>query len=396
MKLRLLVILSFAIVCSNCMFAGNLIIKSGKPETAQTANGSKSTEKDKGVAESFSLVIKLCGEIKCLDDSIHSYQSQYNILKSKIDSNIDGWSQICRKFLKSYSINNDELQLLIDNTYDGIDSSELLDMLLQARDENEIAVSAASNNSKRRNDKPQNKIQKLMRNSYSNEPRNTNVADVKDKTARSLMNIKNELSDCEKDYLARLDSLRSVWTMIDGRENYKTNNLRKFLNRYGSLDELFSKYNRKEMKGNLIAVNSNEMAETYLTILDMYEHLENLYNKENNQSLINRIQNINEDCILPQHIEQYKELQGVVRDYRYITSELLRIFNYIDFLAGSNNKISGAEIKKKLEDDGELVDINRAEYTKNKLDEYVTSLNADKTGRGRDKNEIKNEISKAL
>lgn len=119
--------------------------------------------------------------------------------------------------------------------------------------------------------------------------------------------------------------------------------------------------NRTDLRRVLEPYN-DDMANTYLLILDMQESLYNVYNEDTNNELIERAEKYN--TVLKQHNDDYKKLVEQINNYDYYIIELARLLE----AAKEDGFKTNASALAKEEGASYLMDVP---YTKKVLEDYI-------------------------
>lgn len=179
-------------------------------------------------------------------------------------------------------------------------------------------------------------------------------------------NIKNfAISPLDKEIQSLQNQIESVKSQIERIKNRKlvkkldNSNIEEVLLGYTSINDIYlDRNNLREILGS----EGNEMAQTYLLIIDLKESLEKAYNEKTNASLIERSSKYR--SVLPQHNSEFEELVLLVNDYNYFMYELARLFAAAD---EDNYKTDAKELT--VREDAEY--LMKVPFTKKMLTEYI-------------------------
>lgn len=181
-------------------------------------------------------------------------------------------------------------------------------------------------------------------------------------------NIKNNAIDpLDNEIQSLQNQIESVKSQIERIKNRKFSkksdgsNIEEQLSSYGSINEIYQDRNNLR---EILNSKDNEMAQTYLLIIDMKESLEKAYNEKTNAQLIERSSKYR--SVLPQHNQnkEFDELVSMVNDYNYYMFELARLF----VAADDDNYKANA---KELTDREDAPYLMKVPYTKKVLTEYI-------------------------
>lgn len=179
-------------------------------------------------------------------------------------------------------------------------------------------------------------------------------------------NIKNNAIDpLDNEIQSLQNQIESVKSQIERIKNRKfskksdSSNTEEQLSDYTSIDEIYQDRNNLR---EILDSENNEMAQTYLLIIDMKESFEKVYNEKTNAHLIERSSKYR--SVLPQHNTEFDELVSMVNDYNYYMFELARLF----VAADDDNYKANA---KELTDREDATYLMKVPYTKKVLTEYI-------------------------
>ena len=157
-----------------------------------------------------------------------------------------------------------------------------------------------------------------------------------------------------------------------------------------SLSEMYQQ--RKEVEEQMEYIGTSTLKTHYKMLIDIVGHLHACYDRNINESDINRIENIK---VLDTHKDEFKALSVSVKDYRFVMFELGRIFLLIDRMEGVS---SIGDVMKRLKDDEELEYIyDNIPYATEMLDKYVINRFSTEYGNFEDqKRELYNACPEAF
>lgn len=199
------------------------------------------------------------------------------------------------------------------------------------------------------------------------------------------------IAEKQKDSLAcenekkRLDSLTTVLSQRTFRLSNPQYVEKKFLSRYGSLNDLIkdSANVRKFFKW-LTTKSKSDYADTYLKVLDMAASLDTIYDAKKNEAYCADIANIkNKKSVYQNHLKGFEALASNVKDYNFVMFELSRVFDVVD-----KKNCSYLVLHKS----GETKFIDNIPYAKRQLKAYIK----DSTKRKKIKTELKEACPEAF
>ena len=128
--------------------------------------------------------------------------------------------------------------------------------------------------------------------------------------------------------------------------------------------------------------NSSDLAKSYLELYKMNKSLSENggYDAAENKAFIKDIPDVRKH-ILDEHKEEFEEIVNCINDYEFTIQELLRVFKLVD----DDSNVT----YRSLQDDYEVVYIEKIEYTKKLLEKY---LQPTKFSRKKIREEIQNCI----
>lgn len=150
-----------------------------------------------------------------------------------------------------------------------------------------------------------------------------------------------------------------------------------------SLEEFHQ--NNEWLKNELDKYSKEEWATAYIKMLDMNESLFEGYSDEN-EKYVKQL-NVVQNGLFPVHKSLFSQLSDGIKDYKFIMSELIRVFNLVDAAYQQNNRISYQALFQKLDDDHETDYIKEVDWSNRKLMEYIKAK-----VRGRDTQYIRKDI----
>ena len=195
---------------------------------------------------------------------------------------------------------------------------------------------------------------------------------------RKIREYKQKVEDAKEMKYAlenRLKEINEQINKIIDRGLLKTDNLENYICGFSSVDEM---YKAKNIKG-ILDKNKEKLGGYYLpysNLLLMRHSLETIYVRADNDRFIRELPLTN--SLYPNHkptfLDSYEKLKKGIRDYAFVISELVRVFDMID----SSEPLSDEDRK----------DIDNIPYAKRQLDDYLNKPNKRK--------DIRAEVEKAL
>lgn len=157
-----------------------------------------------------------------------------------------------------------------------------------------------------------------------------------------------------------------------------------------SLSEIYQQ--RTEVENQMEYIGTSTLTTHYKMLIDIMGHLHTCYDRNINETDLNRIENIK---VLDAHKDEFEALAVSVKDYRFVMFELGRIFRLIDSMEGVSNV---ADVMKRLKDDKELEYIyDNIPYATEILDKYVINRFSTEYGNFEDqKRELYNACPEAF
>ena len=150
-----------------------------------------------------------------------------------------------------------------------------------------------------------------------------------------------------------------------------------------SLEEFHQ--NNEWLKNELDKYSKEEWATAYIKMLDMNESLFEGYSDEN-EKYVKQL-NVVQNGLFSVHKGLFSQLSDGIKDYKFIMSELIRVFDLVDATYQQNNRISYQALFQKLDDDHETDYIKEVDWSNRKLMEYIKAK-----VRGRDTQYIRKDI----
>ncbi len=174
-----------------------------------------------------------------------------------------------------------------------------------------------------------------------NEAKVDSVCDLSARISNNLLNtIIPDLQKLDILLTAELDSLQKIEKMytvdlnnLKGNEDYKKLFIQKqftvedYIASFKSLDSI--NVYREEIVLKLEPYKEQLLANAYLSIIDILNSLDEIYDLAGNNDLIHRANKIGE-YLLPMHAEQYKNVAFQLKNYRPAVYALGRLFNAIE------------------------------------------------------------------
>ena len=150
-----------------------------------------------------------------------------------------------------------------------------------------------------------------------------------------------------------------------------------------SLEEFHQ--NNEWLKNELNKYSKEEWATAYIKMLDMNESLFEGYS-DKNEKYVKQL-NIVQNGLFSVHKGLFSQLSDGINDYKFIMSELIRVFDLVDAAYQQNNRISYQALFQKLDDDHETDYIKEVDWSNRKLMEYIKAK-----VRGRDTQYIRTDV----
>lgn len=150
-----------------------------------------------------------------------------------------------------------------------------------------------------------------------------------------------------------------------------------------SLEEFHQ--NNELLKNELNKYSKEEWATAYIKMLDMNESLFEGYS-DKNEKYVKQL-NIVQNGLFSVHKGLFSQLSDGIKDYKFIMSELIRVFDLVDAAYQQNNRISYQALFQKLDDDHETDYIKEVDWSNRKLMEYIKAK-----VRGRDTQYIRTDV----
>lgn len=163
--------------------------------------------------------------------------------------------------------------------------------------------------------------------------------------------------------------------------------LKDYLSQYSSFSTIYE--NKDEVRTVLKQFPSNNLAETYLKILDMLESTYVGYREADNKAFCDWLSDTTiAQPTLKKHCEEYDQLKNGILNYSYTMFELARVFRKVKRLGLQNEE----EIKKKLDKDGDLKYIQMIPYAENVFNKFIFYI----TGKDTEAfEEVKDELKRS-
>lgn len=177
-----------------------------------------------------------------------------------------------------------------------------------------------------------------------------------------------------KEKLDRAISRNKNFSPSNGEEGIK-----RLLNDYDDLEKLLS---NPDLKVKLEKYTNSALAQTYVQLFIIRESLTVAYDEQTNEAYKKELSSLKGQVLKP-HEEGFEALTVKIEDFRFAVSELLRVFKLVDKMGAD------PQILNKLLKYGELEYIDNADFTEDKIRDYIDSSPAN-----RDK--IKKEIEELM
>ncbi|RHP61528.1 hypothetical protein DXA74_13255 [Bacteroides sp. OF04-15BH] len=145
--------------------------------------------------------------------------------------------------------------------------------------------------------------------------------------------------------------------------------LKGYLSQYSSISTIYE--NKDEVGKVLKQFPSNNLAETYLKILDMLESTYVGYREADNKAFCDWLSDTTIAQPLEKHRKEYDQLKNGILDYSYTMFDLARVFRKIKRIIGDKPRITRGEIIMQLQNDEDLEYINRIPYAQKALNTFV-------------------------
>lgn len=193
--------------------------------------------------------------------------------------------------------------------------------------------------------------------------------------AQDFKTATKNLTIVKEKLVTQLKQINAVIAKIENRSFKREEPERLFrvlLAGYKDVESLADDVNNLEQYKDL-----KKLYSTYATIIGMYKALQknggydakqNTDHKDSIKLLREEIANLN-----PAHkesfVRSFDEVAALIEDYEFTMYELFRVFDLVDDL--SKERKGSMEIGSKLSDDGETGYVNKINYTKYLLDNYI-------------------------
>ena len=127
--------------------------------------------------------------------------------------------------------------------------------------------------------------------------------------------------------------------------------------------------NHEWLKNELGKYSKEEWASAYIKLLEMNESLFEGYSNEN-EKFVKQL-NVVQNGIFPVHKSLFGQLSDGIKDYKFIMSELIRVFDLVDAAYKANGNTSYRNLFQKLDDDHETDYIKEVVWANEQLMKYI-------------------------